>query len=174
VLPTDAHIALAFVAKRQGQSVLPVAEWSHVLSLVLGWMPPGAAREFVKSAELAGLLSPVGESLELTFDAAIIKIPNRYKPPANMVVEAADAPMVATPAKSTDDSPIFPRLLQRLAEAKRIAKEAALLQVAEVQAKFGGRLTADAALVQVAMNHGLEVASDASAELAAIKSAAKP
>lgn len=168
VVSSDAQITLAFVAKRQGVDSMAASAWAHTLSLELGWMAPGVAKAFITDCQDAGLLSEEGDSLRLAFDRKAIDIPRGFRPPQDLSVDSAPAPKQA--AKGDD---LFPRLVARIAEEKSMTKDEVMDEARAVQERFGGRLSAEAAAVRVAMAHDVDAAEDAAQALARITSRSK-
>lgn len=69
-------MALAFVARRQGTRSMPQSAWAHVLSLELGWLPPGDAKAFVAACVDAGLLAGEPATLQVPSD---IDVPRGFR-----------------------------------------------------------------------------------------------
>jgi hypothetical protein len=144
----DVESALAFVAARQARRSLRPQEWVHVLSLDLGWMPPAQARQLVERAQIAGLLVADGEALHLQIDPASIAVPPLFRP-------RPDAqPEPAAPAPTPDSFAVWLDAYARHAGCDRAE---ALRRVAQRQQEVHGLLTADAALLWVASEAGLDV-----------------
>ncbi len=143
----DVERALAFVALRRGRTTLPEADWRNILSLDLGWMPPGQAASFVARAVAAGTLWPDGDALRLAFDPATVEVPFGFRPRAEAQPESGQDP--------------FAGWVQRLATHLGVATPQVMEQVAARQAALGGLLTALAALLWLAAEAGLDVRSDA-------------
>jgi hypothetical protein len=144
----DAEAALAFVAGRQGRRSMPATDWANVLSFDLGWMPPAAARGLVDAAQGAGLLEPDGESLRLTIDPASVPIPPLFRPRPDA---RPDARVAAPPP---DGFLAWLLAYERQAGCDRAE---ALRRVALRQAEAQGLLTADAALLWLGAEAGLDV-----------------
>lgn len=170
-MASDAEMALAFVAKRQGADSMSASAWAHTLSLELGWMTPGAAKSFVADCQAGGLLTENGDALRLTFDRKGVDIPRGFRPPQDLSVEPVGTP--APPADDGSEDDLFPRLIARIAEAKAMSKDEVINEAGAVQERFGGRLSAEAAAVRVAMAHGVDVAEDTSKALARITSSSR-
>jgi hypothetical protein len=140
--------ALAFVATRQARRALPPQEWVHVLSFGLGWMSPAQARQMVERAQDAGLLALDGDTLRLQLDPASVAVPTLFRPRPDARPEAA-APQAAP------DS--FAAWLDAYARHAGCDRAEALRRVAQRQEAVQGLLTADAALLWVAAEAGLDV-----------------
>jgi len=147
----DLQAALAFVARRNGKTTMPLAEWAHHLSFGLGWMTPAQARAFVTRAEAAGLLATAEGPARLTFDATRIEAPLGFRPDPEA---KADAP--AAPADP------FAQWLPQVANRMGTTPAAVLQLVAERQGRMGGLLTAWAALLWLGAEAGLDVRAAAS------------
>lgn len=148
----EARIALAFVANRQGASVATPSHWANVMSLELGWFSPAQARQYVEAARAEGLLDGDDE-LRLTFDHREVEVPRGFRPTG----EVPTAPERHDP---------FLDLVDRVAAATGQGRGAVMQAVSAVQARFGGKLSADAALVRVALDEELDVGAEAQAALA--------
>jgi hypothetical protein len=148
----DVEAALAFVARRQGARRLPASQWPLILSLELGWMAPDQANAFIARATEAGLLRAEGESLHLTIDPATVAVPHRFRP------DPAAAPITAAPAAVG-----FLGWVDRVAQALKSDRAAVLAQVAALQGRLGGALSADVAVLWVAREAGLDVRAAARA-----------
>ncbi|HEX2066479.1 MAG TPA: DUF2240 family protein [Candidatus Thermoplasmatota archaeon] len=144
----DAEAALAFVALRQARACLLPQEWVHVLSLDLGWMPPAQARRLVERAHAAGLLVPDGDGLRLALDPATVPIPPLFRPRPDAAPEPAAAP-------SPPDG--FVAWLDAYTRQAGCDRAEALRRVAARQQAVQGLLTADAALLWIAAEAGLDV-----------------
>lgn len=83
-----AHVALAFVARRQGATTLPTSTWAHVLSLELGWLPPGEAKAFVSACLDAGLLAGEPAALQVASD---VEVPRGFRLAPGTRPEAVEA-----------------------------------------------------------------------------------
>lgn len=155
----DATRALAFVARRQGRTAMPAAEWALVLSLDLGWMPPAKATAFVARALAAGLLdeepgpAPV---LRLRPDPALVDVPAGFRPDPD-----------ATPAPVRDDP--FVAWLGRLAAGRPEGTTEALAEVERRQARLDGLLDALPAILWAAAERGLDVRDAARQYLASLR-----
>jgi len=136
---------------------MPAAQWAHVLSLDLGWMPPAAARGFVEAGVRAALLRPDGDDLRLAVDPATVAIPVGFRP--QPITAAASAP----PAQATPVADPFLDWVDRLASDQAVERAAVLARVAEVQASMGGSVSALAALLWLAARAGLDVRATAAA-----------
>lgn len=147
--------ALAFVARREGRRAMPADRWAHVMSLELGWMPPGDAKRYVAQAGEAGLLEPGPEGEELSFDPGPVEIPRGFRPRGDFAHEEDAAPPEAHG---------FLAWVDRVAEASGSSRQAVLDEVAETQDAFGGLLTAEAAVLWLARERGLDVAEEARRE----------
>lgn len=106
----EAVQALAFVARRAGSSLLEEERWRYVLSLELGWMPPGQAGRYIRACRAAGLLVEEGPGLRLAFDAQSVEIPRGFRPdpeklPTPGAPAARDAPAAAPTAQRTAEPP---------------------------------------------------------------------
>ncbi len=152
---------------------MPAADWAHVMSLDLGWLAPGAARQFVERCAEAGLLEEVDGALRPSFDRKTVDIPPRFRPGDNLMPEAGTATAASTATEPLESKDVFPQLLQQLEAEKGLDRSAILAEVDEVQEHFGGRLTADAAMVRVALGHGLDVREAAGQALASVTTTAK-
>ena len=151
----DVERALAFVARRQGNRSLPTSTWRHVLSLELGWMPPGQAAGLVERATAAGILVADNDNLRLAVDPATVAITPGFRPDPN----AAADKRVENP---------FVNWADKIAAHARIDRAEVLARVQSAQDNFGGWLTGDAAILLVASDAGLDVTSAARAALKAI------
>lgn len=140
----DLEKALAFVARRSGRQSMPSAEWTHHLSLGLGWMTPAHARAFVERAAAAGVLAGRDGVLQLAGEAQLVEIPLGFRPNPEAVAATAEADP-------------FAALLQRVAAHTGSTVPAVLSLVSERQARMGGLLTAWAALLWLAAEAGLDV-----------------
>jgi len=164
---------------------MPEAAWAHVMSLELGWMAPGAAKAFVADCVASGLLVPeTGEDqLRLGFDATTVTIPRGFRPPTDLAATSStstsrSSPSTSSPPSTKSSSPaspappvdLFPALVARIAKERSTEKAEVMNEVTKVQERFGGKLSADAAAVRVAMAHGVDVADDAEAALRRITS----
>lgn len=170
-MPSDAELTLAFVAKRQGTDAMAASTWAHVLSLELGWMGPGAAKEFVGACEAAGLLQPEGDDLRVGFDRKLAPIPRGFKPSPNLQVNPGS---VAPPTPDvTEVADPFRFLVSRIVDETDLDKAAVLKEVTAVQDQFGGKLSGEAAAILVALKQGLNVRPEARSALERITSSAK-
>ncbi len=167
---SDAERTLAFVAKRQGTEVLSASAWAHVLSLELGWLGPGAAKEFIASCKEHGLLLEDGDQLRLGFDARSVTIPRGFRPPEDVRAQAPVAVPAVDPAEVADP---FRFLIARIVDESTLDKGAVLGEVAAMQERFGGKLSGEAAAIRVALAHGLNVLPEARSGLDRLTSNAK-
>jgi len=165
----DLEAALAFVSRREGLRSMPASRWAHVMSLDLGWMPPGEARVFVSRAVEAALLRDEGEALRLTIDPATVQVPPGFRPgrtdgapPAARPTAASVGPAVAAPQPPTPIDP-FLDWVEKLAKHSGTERRQVLAQVAQVQDRMGGSLSAMAALLWLAAKAGLDVRAAAAA-----------
>lgn len=156
---SDAELALAFVARRQGRGSLPASQWAHVLSLELGWSTPSQARAFVARAQESGLLVEEGDALRLAVDWKRVEVPRKFRLDPEAPIEVR--------APRPDDP--FVGWLDAVAKAQSSDRSAVLAAVADKQARFGGALSAEAALLLVAAEAGLEVREEAAAALDRLK-----
>lgn len=150
----ELETALAFIARRDARTAMTGARWAHVLSFELGWMNPGQARAFVQRAVTAGILTPDDDQLRFVLDPAAISVPRGFKPNPDALATAAPA----TPQAQPD---LFLGWVARLAAHQGATREHVLGRVAAVQERLGGLLTAEAAVLCLARDAGLEVARDA-------------
>lgn len=160
---SDLEAALAFVARREAKRALSAARWAHVLSFELGWMNPGLARAFVQRAVAAGLLTPEGDGLRFVLDPAAIEVPRSFRPDP----EAMGAP--AAPSAAAPEPDVFLGWVARLAAHHGATREHILGRVAAVQERMGGLLTAEAAVLMLARDAGLDVAKAARQAEAALR-----
>ncbi|HUR62789.1 MAG TPA: DUF2240 family protein [Candidatus Thermoplasmatota archaeon] len=145
----DVEAALAFVARRQASRGLPRSQWVHVMSLDLGWMSPASAHAFLDRAVAAGLLADADEGLlRLTVDPATVPVPSLFRP-------RPDAQPDALPGPAPPDG--FVAWLDSYTRHTGCDRAEALRRVAQRQAELHGLLTADAALLWVAAEAGLDV-----------------
>ncbi len=159
---SDLEVALAFVVRREAKSAASAARWAHLLSFGLGWMNPGQARAFVQRAVAAGLLAQEGEHLRFVLDAHAIEVPRGFRPDP----EALPAP--AAPAAAPPEPDLFLGWVARLAAHHGQAREQVLGRVAAVQERMGGLLTAEAAVLLLARDAGMDVAAAARKALAGL------
>jgi hypothetical protein len=140
----DVEAALAFVARRSGRRRLPASAWAFTLSLELGWMDPAAARAFVARAQDSGLLAEEEGELAIRIDPEAVEVPRGFRPdPA------------ARPAPAEAEG--FLAWVDRVAQATAGSREAVLQRVAARQQEMAGMLTADAAILWLAREAGLDV-----------------
>lgn len=144
----DVEAALAFVATRQARRSLPAQEWVHVLSLGLGWMSPAQARQLVERARSVGLLVPDGDALRLAPDPASVAVPPLFRPRPDA------APEALSPPPPPDG---FAQWLGAYCRHAGCDRPEALRRVADRQGQLHGLLTADAALLWIAAEAGLDV-----------------
>ncbi len=98
----EAQAALAFVARRAGAQSMPASRWGHVMSLELGWMAPGLAKQYIAACEAAGLLQPDGDALRLAFDPRSIDVPRGFRPnPDDLPAGGPSRPAVANPVSTS-------------------------------------------------------------------------
>lgn len=154
----DVTRALAFVARRQGRRAMPESEWAFVMAMDLGWMPPPRARELVQRAQEAGLLEPAEGGLRLRVDPALVDVPPGFRPDPG----AQPSPQAADP---------FPEWVQRLAQARSLPRERVLEEVAARQEALAGLLDAQAAVLWLAAEAGLDVREAAQGHLRALRAA---
>ena len=162
----EVALALAFLARRSGQRAMPETRWAHLLSFEMGWMNPGQARAFVGRARTAGLLAVEGEALRLGFDPGGVEVPRGFRPRPDAVPVAAAQPVGGAGATSPDG---FASWLDLVAKASGGDRTQVLAEVAALQERMGGLLTADAAILALASRRGLDVklaAAEAAARLA--------
>lgn len=148
-------VALDAVAARQGKAALPEAEWAQVLSFELHWMTPAQARAYVARAARSGLLA-ARDGLLARPTRSGTAAPLGFKPDPE-----------ADPGGAVDDP--FAAWLARVAERTRKTREHVLADVAAQQQRLGGWITAEAAVLLLAREAGLDVreaAADALARLA--------
>jgi hypothetical protein len=148
----DVEAALCFVARRQAQRSLSRTHWVHALSFDLGWMGPDQARSFVERAEAAGLLAAEGDLLRLGIDPATVAVPPRFRPRPDAAPEGGVGP---SPSAGGRDG--FASWLDRYAEVAGCDRTEALRRVAQRQGQVGGMLTADAALLWLSSEAGINV-----------------
>lgn len=154
---SEARAALAFVARRQGRSSMPLSSWGHVLSLELAWLKPAEARAYIEACRDAGLLIPDGDAYRPSFDVAQVEVPRRFR-----LHPGAERP------KATGGDP-FTAWVDRVAAAKGIDAKAVLQQVAAKQEAHGGLMEAEAALLLLAAEAGVDVRAAAKDALARLK-----
>lgn len=156
---SDARIAFAFVARRQGRRAMQESEWVHILSLELGWMSPAQARGYVAAALAGAVLAAEDGGLALTFDPNSIDVPRGFRPAPALSSEENGETSQAVPATDPDD--LFLIWLGKLGAATGEQRDAVLARVATVQERMGGMITAEAALLWLARDAGLDVRSAA-------------
>lgn len=150
----DLETALAFLARRESRLVMTASRWAHVLSFEMGWMNPGQARAFVQRAVTAGLLAPDGDNLRLVLDPQTIPVPRGFRPHPE-----ASAPAAPNTTPAPPDA--FLGWVARLAAHHGVTREQILGRVAAVQERMGGLLTAEAAVLWLGRDAGLDVTGDA-------------
>lgn len=160
---SDVEVALAFVARREARVAMSAARWAHLLSFELGWMNPGQARAFVQRAVGVGLLTPEGDGLRFVLDPQAVQVPRGFRPDP----EALPAPAPAAAAAPEPD--LFLGWVARLAAHHGATREAILGRVAAMQERMGGLLTAEAAVLLLAREAGLDVTKAARLAEAAIR-----
>lgn len=151
----NTQLGLAFVWKRQGKAPQPAATWAHVISLELGWMSPGEAKRFVVAAIEAGLLIDADGGLRPATTGSG-DLPRGFQ---------LD-PAVEPPAKSEDP---FMQWVEDIAAASNTDASSVLARMAERQDAHGGLLDAEAALLQLAAEAGLDVRERAAAAVKAMQ-----
>lgn len=140
---------------------MPAPVWQNVLSLELGWMAPGQARDFVARALAAGVLQtePGGEGLRLAPDPGRVEVPRGFRPdPA------------AVPVQASSEDP-FLVWVRRVGSHRGVADEVVLREVAAFQDELGGYVSALAAVLAVAAEAGLDVRAGAQEALDALTAA---
>ena len=150
----DLETALAFLARREARTAMTASRWAHGLSFELGWMNPGQARAFVQRAVTAGLLAPDGDNLRLVLDAQSVQVPRGFRPNPEALVHAA-------PQATQMQPDLFLGWVARLAAHHGVPREQILGRVASVQERMGGLLTAEAAVLWLGREAGLDIAGDA-------------
>jgi len=148
----EAEAAFAFVARRQGAPSMPPSRWEHLLSLEMGWMTPGQAKTYVQRALEAGVLVEEGGELRMRRDPRSVEVPRGFRPDPGAVMERPEAP--ADP---------FLGWVDRVAEARGQDRAAVLEEVARRQDRLHGLLDAQAAVLRLAHEAGLDVAEAARA-----------
>lgn len=143
----DVETALAFVARLKGARALQESEWVFTLSLHLGWMAPREARAFVARALAAGVLAPDGNRCRLVPDPGALEAARGFRPDP-----AAQAG--ATPAPAETD---FLHWVDRLAREVRCDRSEALARIGALQERMGGLLTAQAAVLWLVREAGVDV-----------------
>lgn len=151
----EVEVALAFVARREAKAAMSAARWAHLLSFELGWMNPGQARAFVQRAIAAGLLAEEGDALRLVLDPQSIQVPRGFKPDPQAL------PPAAPPAAKAPEPDLFLGWVARLAAHHGSTREHVLGRVAALQERMGGLVTAEAAVLLLAREAGLDVAKAA-------------
>ena len=160
---SDLEVAFAFIARREAKPTASAARWAHLLSFELGWMNPGQARAFVQRAVAGGLLAPEGEHLRFVLDAQAIQVPRGFRPDP----EALPAP--AAPSSAPPEPDLFLGWVARLAAHHAQTREQVLGRVAAVQERMGGLLTAEAAVLMLARDAGMDVSAAARKALATLR-----
>lgn len=147
--------------------------WANVMSLDLGWMAPGQARGYVDAAREAGILVDGGDGLRLAFDPKEVDVPRHFRPEAVQVATPdlrATAPPGAPEGDGPDEAPsLFLSWVDRLAAAREVDRDAALEAVRGFQDEMGGLLTAEAAVLALAADAGLDVSEAADEALRALR-----
>ncbi|HET6399083.1 MAG TPA: DUF2240 family protein, partial [Candidatus Thermoplasmatota archaeon] len=154
----DVARALAFVSRRQGHRAMAAQQWALVLSLDLGWMTPGEAQRFVARAQEAGTLQPEGDLLRLAPDPALVDVPRGFRPDPE-----------AKPSKAAGDP--FLEWVERAAKAAGWTRDQVLAEVAGRQERLAGLLDAQAAVLWLAAEHGLDVRAAAIAHESGLRAA---
>ncbi len=149
------------------------------MSLELGWMAPGLARRYVDACHEAGLLLADGEDLRLAFDPKAVDVPRGFRPdpghlPTGSAVPMpersdtappADAPAAATPqaaGDTTSEAPdAFGAWLGKVAAARGEDLGATMGAMEAMQERTGGLLFAEAAILVLGAEAGLDVAAAA-------------
>ena len=137
-----AHVALAFVARRQGTTSMPASSWAHVLSLALGWLPPGEAKAFVQACLEAGLLAGEPAALQVPSN---VEVPRGFRLAPGTVPEA---PVAQDP---------FLELVEAIMAGTEQDRGAVLAGMGQVQDEHGGLLDAPAAVLLWASRKGMDV-----------------
>ncbi len=150
-MASDLEMALAFVAKRQARRGMTGQRWAHMLSLEMGWMNPGQARSFIARAERSGLLAQDGEELRFVLDPHSVEIPRGFKPD----------PEAAGVVRAEAEPDLFLVWVAKVAAATSQTREQVLGRVATLQQKMGGLLTAEAAVLWLARDAGLDIVAAA-------------
>lgn len=162
----EAQAALAFVARREGHRAMPATRWRHVLSLELGWMTPGLAGRYVEACTAAGLLEIEGDDLRLTFDPKHVEIRRGFRPDPENLPAADGAPHVPGPAEDAD---LFASWLPKVAAARGEDLGVTMEAMEALQARAGGLLHAEAAILVLAAQAGLDVAEAAGQALTTLQ-----
>ncbi|MHB8632425.1 MAG: DUF2240 family protein [Thermoplasmatota archaeon] len=149
----EAIVAFSVAARREGRRRMPAGEWARLLSLGFGWMTPAEGRRYVEKAQAAGILVERDGEWECRV--------------------TAEAPLGFRPDPGGEPAPVAPdpfaALLQEVATRTGRPRDQVLGQVAALQARVGGWMTAHAALLAVARETGMDVAPRAAAALAALR-----
>ncbi len=77
---TELMQTVAMPFRKRGKTILMTSEFIFALSLDLGWFSPEQAKEVLKSAKEAGLITVKDDEIMPNFDAASIEIPFGFKP----------------------------------------------------------------------------------------------
>jgi len=77
---TELMQTVAMPFRKRGKTILMTSEFIFALSLDLGWFSPEQAKEVLKSAKEAGLVTVKDDEIMPNFDAASIEIPFGFKP----------------------------------------------------------------------------------------------
>ena len=109
-------------------------------------------------AVTAGLLGAEEDQLRLVLDPALIEVPRGFRPRPEATAPAPGA----GPASATPEEPdLFLGWVARMAARTQTTREQVLARVATVQERFGGLLSAEAAILVLARESGLDVAAAA-------------
>lgn len=160
-MSSDMEAAFAFLARREAKRSMTASRWAHLLSLDMGWMNPGQARSFVERAARSGLLGVEEDRLRLVVDPAGVEVPRGFRPKHD-----ADAP---AGGQSTEAPDLFLGWVAKLCVHSQVPREQVLQRVAAAQERMAGLLNAEAAVLWLAKEAGLDVAKDAAAAEAALR-----
>ncbi len=138
---------------------MPESRWIHVLSLELGWMNPAQARAYIAAANAAGILQPDGDALRLAFDARTIDAPRGFRPDPDSVPRAITS---HAPPPRMDP---FMACVERIGKQTGKQRQQILEDVSNLQDQLGGLLTAEAAVLWVAHEAGMDVRREAAEAL---------
>ncbi len=168
----DARAALAFVARRAGRDAMPVSHWANTMSMELRWMAPGLARRYVDACIDAALLRVEGDMASLSFDPRSVELVKGRPDPDDLPVPvptgARAAPVhEAEPQEEPQAVPedIFAAWLPKVAAVRGSDVASILAEVEGLQQQTGGLLHADAALLRIGAEAGLDVRDAAAAAL---------
>lgn len=161
-MSSDVEIALAFVARREAKPVMSAARWAHLLSFELAWMNPGQARAFIDRAVACGILAQDPAGMRLVIDPASVQVPRGFRPKPEAT---ASRPPEAAPVEPDP----FLAWVARLAAHQGGTREQVLGRVAAVQERMGGLLGAEAAVLWLAREAGLDVRQAAEAAFARLR-----